>query len=118
MTFADRDVLCVDCGAQFVFSAGEQEFFQEKGFIHEPRHCKQCKGKREFLRTGKRVHRIETPVTCAQCGNATTVPFKPRQKRPVLCVTWFRPKANVPQSIVAASEQASPLLSSRLGRAS
>ena len=46
MPFADRDVLCVSCGLEFVFSAGEQEFFHEKGFINEPKHCKQCKAKR------------------------------------------------------------------------
>ena len=47
MPFADRDVLCVGCGVMFVFSAGEQEFFHEKGFTNEPKHCKECKAKRQ-----------------------------------------------------------------------
>ena len=47
MPFVDRDVLCVSCGVEFVFSAGEQEFFREKGFVNEPKHCKQCKAKRQ-----------------------------------------------------------------------
>jgi len=89
--FSDRDVLCVDCGLQFVFSSGEQEFYREKGFVNEPKHCKQCKAKR--LGVGAR-RRIETHVTCAECGNQTTVPFKLTQKRPVLCTTCFRHKAN------------------------
>lgn len=102
--FSDRDVLCVDCGSQFVFSAGEQEFFQGKGFTHEPKHCKQCKVKRELERTGKRLRRIETPVTCAECGNHTTVPFKPTQERPVLCATCFRHQAGAPMVLPPPSE--------------
>lgn len=91
--FNDRDVLCVSCGATFVFSAGEQQFFQEKGFTNVPKHCKQCKAKKQGS-TGRR--RIETHVTCSQCGSDTTVPFKPTQGKPVLCRTCFanRPKAS------------------------
>jgi len=99
--FSDRDVLCVTCGAMFVFSAGEQLFFQEKGFINEPKHCKQCKAKGELLKTGKRLRRVETPVTCAECGNHTTVPFKPTQGKPVLCRMCFGNKHKAP-NIVAA----------------
>ena len=87
--FSDRDVLCVDCGAQFVFSAGEQEFFHGKGFTHEPRHCKQCNANGKLLKGRDRTRRVETPVTCAECGNHTTVPFLPKQNRPVLCATCF-----------------------------
>lgn len=46
MGFADREVLCVDCGVMFPFSTGEEQFFQEKGFSHVPKHCKLCKAKR------------------------------------------------------------------------
>src|ERR1700691_671004 len=92
MPFTDRYVLCVDCGVMFVFSSGEQEFYQGKGFINEPKHCKPCKAKRESA-NGRR--RIETHVTCSECGSNTTVPFKPTQNKPVLCATCFshRPKA-------------------------
>ena len=86
MEFADRDVQCVSCGVMFVFSAGEQEFFRVKGFVNEPKRCKQCKTKREGT-TGRR--RIETHVTCSECGSDTTVPFKPTQGKPVLCRTCF-----------------------------
>lgn len=98
MAFTDRDVRCVGCGAQFVFSAGEQQFFQEKGFTNEPKHCKQCKAKRQGG-GGRRTN--ETHVTCSECGSDTTVPFKPTQGRPVMCRTCFanRPKA---PNIVAA----------------
>ena len=92
MHFADRDVLCVDCGLMFVFSAGEQEFFQGKGFTNEPKHCRQCRAKRQSGGGGRMT---ETHVTCSECGSNTTVPFKPTQGRPVLCRTCFgnRPKA-------------------------
>jgi CxxC-x17-CxxC domain-containing protein len=93
MPFADRDVLCVDCGAQFVFSAGEQEFFREKGFVNEPKHCKQCKAKRQ-VGGGRRT--IETHVVCSACANNTTVPFKPTQGRPVMCRTCFASRPKVP----------------------
>jgi CxxC-x17-CxxC domain-containing protein len=29
-------------------------------------------------------------VTCAECGKATTVPFKPTQGKPVLCKDCYR----------------------------
>jgi CxxC-x17-CxxC domain-containing protein len=98
MTFVDRDVQCVSCGVMFVFSSGEQQFFRDKGFTNEPKHCKQCKAKRQGT-TGRR--QVETHVTCSECGKQTTVPFKPTQGKPVLCRVCFanRPKAS---SIVAA----------------
>ena len=93
MTFADRELKCVDCGQMFLFSGGEQDFFQGKGFTNEPKHCKQCKAKKQG---DQRRRRIETQVTCSGCGSDTTVPFKPTQGRPVLCATCFthRPKAH------------------------
>lgn len=98
MPFADRNVQCADCGVMFVFSSGEQQFFKEKGFTNEPKHCKECKAKRQGVATRRR---IETHVTCSECGNYTTVPFKPTQGRPVMCRACFanRPKA---PNIVAA----------------
>jgi CxxC-x17-CxxC domain-containing protein len=98
MPFADRDVLCTGCGAMFVFSAGEQEFFHEKGFTNQPKYCKQCKAKRQG---GGGQRTIETHVTCSECGSNTTVPFEPTQGKPVLCRTCFtnRPRAS---NIVAA----------------
>src|ERR1019366_5773125 len=99
MPFADRDVMCVGCGVKFVFSAGEQEFFQEKGFTNEPRHCKQCKVKRGGGKGRRR--RIDTHVICSECGSNTTVPFKPTQSRPVLCRACFENRPKAP-NIVAA----------------
>jgi putative zinc ribbon protein len=46
MEFQDRTLKCIDCGADFVFTAGEQLFFHDKQFKNEPKRCKACKGKR------------------------------------------------------------------------
>lgn len=38
----DTNLLCKDCGKEFVFSAREQEFYEEKGFTN-PVRCKECR---------------------------------------------------------------------------
>jgi hypothetical protein len=42
MEFVDRELKCIDCGAEFVFTAGEQAFFHERQLTNDPKHCKQC----------------------------------------------------------------------------
>ena len=42
MAYVDKNLTCRDCSAPFVFSAGQQEFFAEKGFENEPSRCKEC----------------------------------------------------------------------------
>ena len=37
MAYTDKSLECVDCGASFVFDAGEQEFFATKGYTNEPK---------------------------------------------------------------------------------
>jgi CxxC-x17-CxxC domain-containing protein len=104
----DRNVLCVDCGLMFVFSAGEQRFFREKGFLNLPKHCKSCKAKREG---GSGRQRIETHVNCSECGIDTTVPFKPTGKKPVLCRDCFQKQPQQPKtevSDVVCAPSASP----------
>lgn len=44
--FADRILTCQDCGDPWVFTAGEQRFFHEKGLTEEPKRCKMCRAKR------------------------------------------------------------------------
>jgi CxxC-x17-CxxC domain-containing protein len=95
MDFLDRELKCVSCGEEFVFTAGEQLFFHDKQFKNDPRHCKKCKAKRGNS-GGVRV-RPETRTTCSECGAETTVPFKPTQGRPVLCRSCFQKQPPVPQ---------------------
>jgi DNA-directed RNA polymerase subunit RPC12/RpoP len=46
MEYQDKVLKCIDCGTDFVFTAGEQLFFHDKQFKNEPKRCKNCKGKR------------------------------------------------------------------------
>ncbi len=94
--FADRSIRCVDCGEQFVWTAGEQVFFHDKGLKNEPKRCKPCKhAKNDRLAAISATQgagtkqKIEVNVTCAQCGQQTTVPFYPSQGRPVYCRSCF-----------------------------
>ncbi|MDZ4803248.1 MAG: zinc-ribbon domain-containing protein, partial [Candidatus Eisenbacteria bacterium] len=43
MDFDDRNITCRDCGTSFVFTAGEQAFYQQKGFSNEPTRCPSCR---------------------------------------------------------------------------
>ena len=42
-----KTLTCVDCGNEFVFTAGEQEFYKEKGFENEPKRCPDCRRKKK-----------------------------------------------------------------------
>jgi len=42
----DKEMNCKDCGQKFIFTAGEQEFFQSRGFS-EPIRCKSCRDMRK-----------------------------------------------------------------------
>ena len=35
----DIELKCRDCGETFTFTAGEQEFYQQKGFTNQPTRC-------------------------------------------------------------------------------
>jgi CxxC-x17-CxxC domain-containing protein len=84
--FQDRIIKCAECGADFVFTAGEQQFFHDKNFKNEPKRCKACKTKRQGAPGGGKT---ETRTVCSQCGRETTVPFRPTQGRPVYCRECF-----------------------------
>ena len=89
--YKDRVLKCVDCGAEFIFTAGEQLFFADKNFKNEPKRYKACKGKRNAaLSGGGGYSKVETTTTCSSCGKETTVPFKPTQGRPVFCRECFQ----------------------------
>src|SRR4029077_21277963 len=92
MEFQDKVLKCIDCGSDFIFTAGEQLFFHDKQFKNEPKRCKACKTKRggvlgapPVLGQGYRYTKVETQATCSGCGKQTTVPFRPTQGRPVFC---------------------------------
>ena len=158
MDFQDLNLECIDCHQSFLFSSGEQQFYERKGFKETPKRCKTCrdarKTRRETPAGGEAVRPIvprgDTQVeagddwgnrrddsggangntwraprrdtsppgprangagasgggnggnarsgggaretfdaTCAACGTATRVPFRPAEGRPVYCRDCF-----------------------------
>lgn len=87
--YSDKVLTCKDCGAEFVFSASEQEFYAEKGFTNEPGRCPECRAARKAQRNNRggygQTERQMYPAICASCGKETMVPFKPSGDRPVYC---------------------------------
>ena len=71
MEFQDKVLKCIDCGADFIFTAGEQLFFHDKQFKNEPKRCKTCKTKRVSVLgaapSGQNggFAKVETRTTCS-----------------------------------------------------
>ena len=87
--YQDKTLVCRDCGAEFVFTAGEQEFYAEKGFQNEPGRCPSCRAARRQANGQNRGDRPMFDVVCDNCGRPTQVPFQPRGDRPVYCRECF-----------------------------
>ena len=65
--YTDKTLVCKDCGQEFVFSAGEQEFYAERGFENEPQRCKACRAARKGA---ARPERVMYDAVCSECGAA------------------------------------------------
>ncbi len=115
----DRTVTCRDCDQAFVFTAGEQAFYQERGFS-EPQRCPTCRQARKAQRNAggdsyssgggggygggggssyggggggggySSGPRTMYPTVCSACGKETEVPFEPRSDKPVYCRECFQ----------------------------
>lgn len=84
--YEDKTLICKDCGQEFVFTAGEQEFYAEKGFENEPLRCKECRiARKNAIKENKEYH----IAVCADCGGEAKVPFIPKDDRPVYCSACF-----------------------------
>lgn len=96
--FQDKTLTCRDCGAEFVFSASEQEFYAEKGFTNDPSRCPDCRAARKRQQGGysgnSRPQREMHDAICAECGAKTQVPFRPSGDRPVYCRDCFDKQRN------------------------
>ena len=84
--YEDKTLKCKECGNDFIFSAGEQEFYAEKGLQNEPQRCKDCRIARK---NAARPAREMFTATCALCGAEAKVPFKPTEGRDVYCSDCF-----------------------------
>jgi hypothetical protein len=50
---ADKTLTCKDCNSEFIFTEGEQAFYQEKGFENEPQRCPDCRRARKAERNNR-----------------------------------------------------------------
>ena len=124
-TGEDQRIKCVSCGEEFLFTVGEQAFYQERGLTHAPTRCKRCRQHRKGQRSESPGARTTATVagngehagpsrgargremfatTCAQCGRETQVPFHPVSGRPVYCRDCFRDRKH--EAGVAAARSA------------
>jgi CxxC-x17-CxxC domain-containing protein len=94
----DKVLICKECGQQFVFGVRDQQFYAEKGFQNEPQRCRDCRLARKGQTAGAMGSTRPTfEAICAECGIATTVPFRPKGDRPVYCRTCYT--AHVPVTV-------------------
>jgi CxxC-x17-CxxC domain-containing protein len=102
MSFSDITLTCKDCGNPFVFTAGEQEFYQQRGLMNQPGRCSDCRAARKASgggsasygggggsRGGYGGEREFFTATCSSCGKEARVPFQPRGDKPVYCSSCF-----------------------------
>ena len=97
--FQDKDIQCVECSASFNFSADDQDFYNQKGYS-SPKRCPVCRANRKANSQrgggsrggfgGGRQNKPQFDVVCSACGCETTVPFEPKNDRPVYCSDCYR----------------------------
>jgi CxxC-x17-CxxC domain-containing protein len=113
--YQDKTITCIDCGADFTFTADEQEFYASHQLGHEPKRCKPCREKRKSMPHGRgpgvrrgdpggmrptRVGeggpggarqelRARYKIICNACGKEDEVPFQPKEGREVFCRNCF-----------------------------
>jgi CxxC-x17-CxxC domain-containing protein len=85
----DKTLTCRDCGQDFIFTVGEQQFYAQIGLLNEPGRCPACRAARRSGQRSTGAPREMHAVTCAECGNQAMVPFLPQQNKPVYCSSCF-----------------------------
>ena len=99
--FTSKFLQCKDCGQEFEFTPGEQQFYAEKGFTNEPSRCPSCRRERKNSRNrelgggyaGQGYRQQSRPMyetTCDGCGQVARVPFQPDGSKPVYCSECYR----------------------------
>ncbi len=94
MTYEDRNLTCMECNSEFVFSADDQQYHAEKGYENDPKRCPSCRQAKRDRSGGGGGGGYGGPrqmydAVCASCGSACQVPFQPTQDRPVYCSDCF-----------------------------
>lgn len=80
--FEDETITCVECGKEFIFSAGEQAFYAEKGYTNKPKRCKAC---RDAKKNAGKPERQYFYATCDECGGEAKLTFEPTPGKKVYC---------------------------------
>ena len=93
MAYEDRNLTCVECNSEFVFSADDQQYHAERGY-EDPKRCSSCRQAKRAGGGGGGGYggggsRQMYDAVCADCGSDCQVPFQPRQDRPVYCSDCF-----------------------------
>jgi CxxC-x17-CxxC domain-containing protein len=115
--YTDQVISCADCGREFTFTSGEQEFYAQRGFTEPPKRCPSCRATRKAQRNStsnggygasagggasygssyassggyqERRPRQMYEAVCANCGRVAQVPFQPTGARPVYCSDCFQ----------------------------
>jgi len=87
MDFEDKNITCKDCSNEFVWSAGEQKFYADKGLQNPPGRCPDCRKKAKEQKSTQKFS-----IICKECGKEGEVPFEPRNPNDVLCAECFSKK--------------------------
>jgi len=84
----DKLLMCKDCGEKYVWTAGEQKFFLDKGLQNIPKRCKVCTAKyKDKLREKHPLFWVK----CKSCKKKAEVPFEPKSDD-VYCEECFNKK--------------------------
>ena len=111
MSFQDKTLVCRDCGQEFIWTAGEQEFYASRGLQNAPTRCANDRAARRAQGGGRGGgggyssggygggggggggyaggQREMFTATCSNCGREARVPFQPRGDKPVYCSACF-----------------------------
>ena len=88
----DQTLRCRECGRDFLFTVGEQEFYASRGLMNTPSRCPECRAARKSSMSGGAVggRREMFTATCSSCGREARVPFQPRGDKPVYCSDCYQ----------------------------
>ena len=112
VSFQDKTLTCKDCGQEFIWTAGEQEFYASRGLQNAPTRCPTDRAARRAQGGGRGGggggggyssggyggggggggyggQREMFTATCSNCGREARVPFQPRGDKPVYCSDCF-----------------------------
>lgn len=82
----DKVLICADCGDKFIWTAGEQQFFIDKGLKNIPKRCKNCSAAYK-----SKLHEKHPVfwIKCKGCGTKAEVPFEPASED-IFCENCFK----------------------------